>query len=1085
MFRSVREIRTIAILLALGLTAAAQQRNTAGIYGRVTDQQGAAVGDARVTLTHTQTGVKRTTQSNGAGEWEFPSIPVGAYSLIVEKSGFSRVEQKDIVLQVNDNRRADVALAIGAVTTTVTVEAPATSVNTSDATLKDTIDSQRVVDLPLNGRDLADLAFLAPGVQSGSGVAGGSGDGAKIPFASRRFSIDGSRQNTLSYTLDGGDNQDTLQNTALPFPFPDAVQEFSVETNLAGVTFGKNLGGSVNIVTKSGTNSYHGDVFWFVRNTDLDANNFFSHVPDNLKQNQAGLTAGGPILKNKLFVFGGYQETSVRALNGSGTAISMPAAHRTGNFSDLLSGSKPVIIDDPTTKTPFPGNIIPTSRLSPAAQNLLTYAPVPGPNGLVYYAVPNQQNAHEWILRTDYRLNDRNSIYLRLYDNHTETPPQMDANNIFSSTGGIVAPSQTASLGWTYTPAANMVVDTHLTANQYDGDRTYAFPGSMRTLGVNVNPSSNAIGVSIDGTSNISLGSGTPAVFARANIELVHSWQWVKGRHSMVWGANIETSRYNEYNTFDGEGVFAFNGEWSGYDQADYLLGQFSSFTQGNGEIEFKRLHYFGFYWGDTFRATPRLSLSFGVRWEPYFPITDLNNRIDGFSQAAYLAGTVSQVYLNAPAGMLFPGDKTPSGSTIPAGVVPHQLDHFAPRLGIAYDLLGDGKTILRTGYGIYYDTPEMFAYNNMNDQSPFSFTVNFLSGDFDDPYAGRENLNVFPYSGDFQKNSAFPTPFSAVGLQNTQPLPYEQSWNIGVDRQLASDLTLRVTYVGSKGTHLWGDFDDNAPIYNFNQTLTQNLQSVQARRPRQAYQGIDLLFAGLNQEFNSLQASLNKRFTHGLNNQLSYTWSKNIDYLSSNNQITSNTIADPFNFFEFRGPSDFDRRQRFVDALIYDIPDAGQRLGSRFASAVLGKWRLSGIVTAQSGSPFTIVSTNSAVASAGTANGELIAPLTIASGRSAQIAQYFNTSAVAQASAGTYGNLGRNSVVGPGYLNTDASLSRSFHLPLGEAGTLTFRGEAFNLFNRPDLANPGAKVATSTFGVITATSASPRILQLSLKVLF
>jgi hypothetical protein len=490
-----------------------------------------------------------------------------------------------------------------------------------------------------------------------------------------------------------------------------------------------------------------------------------------------------------------------------------------------------------------------------------------------------------------------------------------------------------------YTPSPNMVVETHFTGNQYDGDRTYAFPGTMKTLGVNVNPSSNAIGVSLNGTSNISMSSGTPAVFARANIELAHSWQWVKGKHSIVWGADLEDSRYNEYNTFNGQGVFGFNGEWSGYDQADFLLGEFSSFTQGNGEIEFKRLHYFGFYAGDTFRLTPRLSLSFGLRWEPYLPITDLNNRIDEFQQAAYQAGTVSQVYVNAPPGMLFPGDKTPSGTTVPAGVIASQIGHFAPRFGFAYDLFGNGKTSVRGGYGIYYDAPEMFAYNNMNDQAPFSFTVNFLSGSFDNPYAGRQQLNVFPYSGDFQKTSAFPSPFSAVALQPTQPLPYEQSWNLGIDRQLAQDWTLRVTYVGSKGTHLWGDFDDNAPIYNFSQTLTQNLQNVQSRRPRQSYQGIDLLFAGLNQDYNSLQVSLNKRFTHGLNNQLSYTWSKNIDYISSNNQITSNTIADPFNFFEFRGPADFDRRQRFVDALVYQIPDAGHGLASPALSAILGRW--------------------------------------------------------------------------------------------------------------------------------------------------
>jgi hypothetical protein len=962
------QMSRFVFVLALCGVSWSQQRNTAGCYGRVTDQQGAAIPDATITLLHVQTGIARVDHSNQAGEWEFPSIPVGEYRLTVQKEGFSKIEQTGIILQVNDNRRADLSLSVGALTNTVTVEATAQAVDVSGATLKGTIDSRRVVDLPLNGRDLADLAFLVPGVQSGSGVAGGTGDGAKMAFSARRFSVDGSRQNNLSFTLDGGDNQDNLQNNNLPFPFPDAVQEFSVQTSNASAEFGKSLGGSVNIVTKSGTNSYHGDVFWFVRNTTFDANSFFAHTPDQLKQNQGGFTFGGPAIKNKLFFFGGYQRTWVRALNGSGSAISVPLSHRQGDFSDLLKASKPIVLLDTTSGQPYPNNQISSSQFSAAAQNLFKFAPLPGPDGLVHYAVPSLQNAYEWITRVDYRINDAHSLYVRLYDNHTEMPAQMVANNIFSSTQGIVATSQTGTVGETYTLSPNLLVDTHFTATQYSGNRTYAFPGSMRSIGVNVNPSSNSIGVSLNGTSNISMSSGTPAVFARANLEFTQSWQWIKGKHSIVWGSNVEDSRYNEYNTFNGQGSFGFNGEWSGYDQADYLTGQFSSFVQGNGEIEFKRLHYFGFYWGDTFRVTPRMTLSFGLRYEPYLPITDLNNRVVQFQPQAYQAGAVSQVFVNSPPGLLYPGDKTPSGSTVPTGATASQLNHFAPRFGFAYDVFGDGRTSLRGGYGIYYDIPELYAYNNMNDQSPFSFTVNFLKGYFDDPYAGRSQLNVFPFAGDFQKNSVFPIPFSAAALQPVQSLPYEQSWNATVEHQFGHDWLMRASYVGTKGTHLWGDYDANAPIFNPALALTANRQSVQQRRPRQQYQGLDLLFAGLNQSYNSLQVSVNKRFSRGLSNQLSYTWSKNLDYLSNNAQITSNSIADPFNFFQFRGPADFDRRHRFVDSVVYEIPDAGHALHNSVVSAIVGNWQTSGIVTLQSGSPFSITSSNDAIASAGTA---------------------------------------------------------------------------------------------------------------------
>lgn len=1094
MLRFIRLLSTTLFLVALGGFLWGQGRNTAGLYGRVTDQQGAVVPGANVRLVHVATGITRTAESNATGEFEFATIPVGEYNLAVRKQGFRTVEQRGIVLQVNDNRRMDVSLVVGEVSTTMNVQATAAALDTSSATLKDTVDSHRVVDLPLNGRNLADLASLVPGVQAATEVSGA--DGAKAPFATRYFSVNGSRQNTLKYTLDGGDNEDTLQNTGMPFPFPDAVQEFSVETSNPGAEFGRTSGGSVNIVTKSGTNSYHGDVFWFVRNTAFNANNFFSRSPDQLKRNQGGFTFGGPAIKDRLFFFGGYQETWIRQQSGSGTALSVPAAFRTGDFSSLLSGPSPVVIADPTTGQPYPNNQIPTSQLSPAAQNLLKYAPVPGPDGFVYYSYPSQQGVKEWIARGDYRMNDKNSLYIRLYRNENTKPAVMVADNIFSNQRGVTGRAETATVAETSTVSPNLVIDTHFTANRYGGDRVIDFPGSIKTLGVNISPSSNEVNVAINGTSNINLLTERPAVFARANFELTHSWHWINGRHSVVWGADIEDSRYNEYNTYLGSGQFQFNGRWTGFDQADFMIGQMSDFLQGNGEIEFKRFHYFGFYGGDTFRVTPRLALIFGLRYEPYFPMTDLNDRVAQFQEQAYLAGYISQRYVNAPPGLLFPGDKAASGSMVPRSGYNSQLKEVTPRIGFAWDLLGDGKTSLRGGYGIYYDTPEMFQLNNMNDQAPFSFTVEFLNGSFDNPYAGREQDNVFPYAGDFSRDSLFPSPDDAVVLQPKQPRAYTQNWNLTIERQFRQDWTLRLSYVGTKGTHLWADYDANAPIYDFSQSLSYNQQNYDPRRPRQEYEYIDTLFAGLNQSYNSFQVSLNKRFHGGLSNQLSYTFSKNIDYMSSNYEATSNTIPDPFDFFRFRGPSDFDHRQRFVDSFVWQIPDAGHAMGSRLASAILGHWQAGGIITLQSGGPFSILTTDDAVAGAGTGNADVIGQLQLPSSRSrgAKIAEYFNTSAVTQAAPGTYGTLGRNALVGPGLANVDFSMSRAFPLRfLGEAGGLVFRAEFFNLFNRvnldnpgdPNLANPGNLIGTDSFGMLTATATDPRILQFSLKVTF
>jgi len=1093
------QIFVVVVILVFVSSAGSQQRDTAGLYGRVADGQGAIIPGADVVLIRVETGIARTIETNSIGEYEFPSIPVGTYNLTVRKQGFEVLEQKGINLQVNDNRRIDVALTVGEVTTTVKVDAQAATVETSSATLHDTVDSERVVNLPLNGRDLADLAFTVPGVQSAAGATGGSGDGAKASIASRSFSVNGSRQNSMRYTMDGGDNEDTMQNTGLPFPFPDAVQEFSFVTANAGAEFGRASGGLINIVTKSGTNAFHGDAFWFVRNTAFNANNYFSTTGDQLKRNQAGGTLGGPVIKNRLFFFGGYQQTWLRQESGSGSALSVPAAFRTGDFSSLLTLPSPVQLINPTSGLPYYNNQIPSSQLSHAALNLLKYAPVPDSDGFVHYAVPSQESTKEWIARGDYAINSRNNLYLRLYHNVDEIPSEMLANNIFSNTRGVTGTTDTGTAAYSFTWLPGLLIDTHFTANHYGGVRINDFPGTIATLGVNINPSSNEINVAIDGTSNISISTSLPATFGRANYELTHSWQWEKSRHSLMFGAQFEDSQYNEVNTFEGSGNFRFDGVWTGFDQADFMIGQMSLFIQGNGEIEYKRLRYYGFYAGDTFRVKPRLTLNYGVRYEPYFPMTDVNDRVAVWDQQAYATNFTSLRYVNAPPGLLFPGDKF-NGQTIPRGGYGKQLLGATPRIGIAYDVFGDGKTSLRAGYGIYYDTPGLYEYNNMNDQSPFSFTVNYLNGSFDNPYAGRTGDNVFPYSGDFQKTSAFPSPDPAIALGPNMPRAYSQNWDLTVERQFFQDWILRVGYVGTKGTHLWGDYDTNAPIYNFAQSLTANQQSINARRPRQQYQSIDLMFAGLNQSYNSLQVSLNKRLKNGLSNQLSYTWSKNLDYVSINEQVTYNPMGDPFNTLRFHGPSDFDHRQRFVDSFAWQIPDAGRRLKSSVVSAVVRDWRAAGIITLQSGIPFSIYSSNDNVAGAGLANADVIGQVTLPKSRSlqAKIKEYFNTSAVTQAAPGTYGTLGRNSLVGPGYANVDFTIARDFPLRfLGEGGKLRFGSDFFNLFNRPNMmnpgtstgssssnmTNPGTSIGSSSFGEIT-TSNPPRILQFSAKIL-
>jgi hypothetical protein len=1093
----IRQSRLFAIAGFLLLTggASAQSRGTAGIYGKVTDSQGAAVPGAFLTLEQLATHELRTTVSNGVGDYQFPLLPVGSFKLRMEHAGFARQEFDSILLQASDNLKLDATLNVGETTTSVTVDASAAAVETSNSTLKETVDSTHVVELPLNGRNVADLTLLVAGAQPAVGVNGDLSAGARSANGAMEISVNGSRYNNVRYTLDGGDNNDSLVNLNLTFPFPDAVQEFSFESSNSAAEIGRNSGGSVHVVTKSGTNEYHGDVFWFIRNTALNANGFFSRTPDQLKRNQAGFTAGGPVLKNKLFLFGGYQRTWLRSATGSARSLTMPAVYRTGDFSSLLTAKKVVQIVDPLAGgAPFPGNVIPAARISPVAQNILKVYPVPGPDGFALYSIANRTDVNDSLVRADYRLSEKHSFVARYFQDDLNAPYKSDFNNLNSVGNGNATHGKNATLGYTYIAGPALLADTHVTMSREIGQRPLDFPGSMADYGIAFHPLSNQRNMSINGTSGLSIGGGSaPGTWTRTNIELTHAWHWSRNGHNVSWGAEIATSRYNEYNMFNGAGSFGFDGRASGFDQSDFLLGYVSTFTQSNGEIEFRRYHYQGFYAGDTFRLSRRLSLNFGLRWEPFTPITDLNDREVQFREDEYLKGVRSPRFVNAPAGLFYPGDSL-DGFTIPKAGAAGSWKYFAPRFGFAWDATGDNKTSLRGGYGIYYDSPELFALNNMNDQSPFSFTISLQGGNtaaslipFNNPYLGHESLDVFPFAGDFDSKSPFQLPFSAVVLPSKFLLDNVQQWNLTLERSLRGNWLLRAAYVGSKSTHLLGNYDMNPPVYNPSLTLAQNISGVNARRPRQEYQAIANMCFCLNAEYNSLQVTLSRRITRGFNILSAYTWSKNIDYNSANREASTNTLPDPFNLFLSRGVSDFDHPQRWVNSLVWDLPDAGKAIGSSFASALLGHWQFSGILTLQSGRPFSITSSNNAVAGAGTAFGLATGDLSMPGGRSrgAEIAQYFNVNAVTQALAGTYGNIGRNALRGPAYSNFDASLSRTVPLKFRDAARLQFRAEFFNALNHPQLSVPNGKLGNATFGQITSTDGAPRILQFGLKMEF
>jgi hypothetical protein len=1090
---SLAIVFVLASLLAgsvLSTSCWAQQAGTAGIYGSVNDAQGGAIPGAKVTLTHIERNQVREATTNQIGQYTFPLIPIGNYKIGVQHPGFKAFEQTGIALQVNDNAKIEITLEVGDVSTRVQVEAAGTTVETSSATLKNVVDGKRVLELPLNGRNVLQLGLLVPGaINAGGGVTGG----AKSPAGLQQFSINGSRQDTTKFTLDGGDNMDNFTNVNAPYPFPDAVEEFSVQTSNMTAEVGKSSSGAINVVTKSGTNEFHGSGFWFLRNYEMNAGSYFLHASDNLKRNQAGATFGGPIIKDKLFFFGGIQRSWYRWLSTESKTLTMPAAHRTGDFSDLLKLSKPITLLDPATGQPFSNNQIPSNRFSPAGMNLLKMSPVGGADGWTRWTNQQTENPREYILRMDWRPNAKHNILGRYLQNTDPYIVTFPPTNIHSVAQSQESRSKNITLGYTIVLSPTVMVDSHATVSRTVGTRGYDFPYTIRDFGVNIYPTSNQISVGWSGSSGTSAPStpNPPAIFARTNIEFTHSWRWIKGRHNFVAGLDLTWSRYNEYNAFQGSGTFSFNGKYTGYEEADYVLGLMSSFGQSNGENEARRYHYQGFYFNDAMRISRRVTLNYGIRWEPYTPMTDINDRQVQFRQDAYKKGLESQRYVNAPKGLFYPGD-TVDGYTIPNCGVAASKTQFAPRIGLAWDVKGDGKTSVRAGYGIFYDVPMLYALNNMNVQTPFSFTTSFQDGLFDDPYRGRQQYNLYPFSGDFDPNTPFQLPTSAVVYQPVLKLPYVQNWNVSLERSVQS-WTFRGSYVGSKATQLNGDIAMNPPTYNYNldpdpaKNLAANRANVNARRPYAEFSGLSGIMNGLNSFYNGLQTSAQKRFSQGFSVQTSYTFSKALDYRSTNNEASTGGVQNPYNWRQQRGPSNYDRTHLFIGSFVWNLPKAGKALNSRILGAITDDWQLSGIQSYYSGAPLSFNSTNDAMAGAGTAQAVITGNLYLPTNRSRndQMAKYFNTAAVANAAPGTYGASGRGNLRAPGGSTWDTSLTRNFPMKfLRESMYTTFRAEAFSVFNHPLLAAPNVSIGNANFGKITAVGGT-RVLQLSLKITF
>ena len=1068
----MRPIKSFFLLLAMAALSWGQAVSTAQISGFVQDPAGAAITGAEVKVTQTDTGLTRTATSGPDGAYIVTSLPVGPYRLAVTRSGFSEYIQNGIVLQVSSNPRIDANLSVGALSTQVQVEAGAAMVETQSTAIGQVIDQQRIVELPLNGRQATSLILLA-----GAATTAPAGDlNTNKNYPTITLSVSGGLPNGIAYLLDGGTHNDPFNNLNLPIPFPDALQEFKVETSALPARYGQHASAAVNVITKSGTNAMHGDAFEFVRNYVFNARDFFSTTRDSLKRNQYGGVIGGPAIKNKLFYFAGYQGTINRSNPPSTTSFVPTQAMLNGDFTTFASAQC-----QGTNRTlggPFVGNKVSPTLFNPAALNVLKFVPVsPDPCGRLQYGIVNNDREHQIVGRMDYQLSSRNNLYGRYFIGNYNNPVVWDEKNVLlANKTGVANQAQSFTLGDTLIITPTTISSLHGTVIRTRNLRTLVSYFSPKDLGVNVySPVPGFTGIGVTGGLAIGGGGNNPGYFNSTEFALADDFDLIRGSHQISFGASWIHAVMNTLNNRPTNGQFTFSGQILGLGYADFLLGRLSSFVQGNQVYDNDRSQYFALYAQDSWKVRPNLTFNYGVRWEPFMPQKNANKYVENFDIGRFIAGARSTAQPSAPAGLLFPGDKDYPGTSNSYG----NKGIFAPRFGMVWDPRGDGKTTLRAAFGMFYDTPQLFFFTRVANNPPWGAQVSLTNpaGGFSDPYAGQAGGNPFP-GGSF---------FPLAGVFVTAPLhlkpTYLEQWNLSLQHQFGSNLLLTASYLGNKTVHLTTGTELNPAVFGAGATLANTnarrvLNQINSSQG-QYYSTVGALDDGGVASYNGLLVSAQRRLSGNFSALANWTWSHCLSDPETT-ELTGPTYTDPKNRGADRSNCSSDRRHLINLSLVANSPKFSDTRVNRFA----GGWQLSAIYRWSAGNYATIV-TGSDNALTGVAGQRAVQVLADPYAADATVDRYLNPAAFALPVAGTLSATHPLIVRNLGTTQVDTALSRSFNVH--EAQKIQFRWEIFNVPNHKNAPAPGVSLANaSTFGKILGPSTTgPRIMQLGLKYIF
>lgn len=1111
----------VILLVLFSAHSVFAQVDTARLQGTVTDPSGAAVSGAEVSVTNTATNHATSATTNEFGYFTVSALLPGHYRVEVSAQGFKK-SIRELDLQVAQIAVADFQLIVGVVTESITVEAGSPVIDTGDSAIGQVVESRQLTELPLNGRNFTQLATLEANVTRGvpSASATGAGGNAETfrngETGGASLSVNGLRPQYNNFILDGIDNNESLVNTIVFFPPADAIDEFRVQTSVAPAQFGRAAGAVVVTSLKSGSNEFHGSAFWFNRNTNLNARDFFNNRPTPAyNRNQFGGTLGGPILKDKLFFFVDYQGLRKRIPGSNDTATVPTDLMRQGNFSELLAGagpagnptglSSPISILDPETGAPFAGNIIPSARINSAGLAYLKAFPERNCSASVdsrcHSILQNYRNIrkideqwNDFDVRGDYVLSATNSFFVRFSRGHvdqSETPRLTTLPSGFGSGTNFNYPMG-ASIGWTRTINSSLVNEARVgfVRVKYGFVPPFNSNDLCTKLGI-VNCNAPLLGgLALIGGYNTQIeftGDSGPYLVPQTGYNYNDTLSWSHGKHTFKFGANVIRRQVNLFRPLSGKGNFFLSGNGSGggafssghvstgYEVSDILAGFVDGYQHGPrlGTVGTRSWEN-GFFAEDDWRISPRLTLNLGLRYDIYTWPVEVQDRQANFN---LVSGALELANQNAASRAFIPND----------------YNNFGPRIGFAYQLTGDGKTVLRGGYGIFYFLDRGGISNQLAQNPPFSgqnsvsygqgFRITFTGALACQPNCTASQLDATQAtaplpSGDFTAlNLAHPAGVSVVAVLPSNVTPNVSQWNLQVQRQVDASSSVRLAYVGDRGKNLTRN-------YNANQDLYGIPTSNPAHKRFNALGSATVQDTSGNSIYHSLQAEYQRRLTRGFQFLGSFAWSKTLDDNCGDLDRCQPQLYTDFR--DERGRSNIDQNYRLVLSSLYELPwGHGKHWGSKWSGPVdlaLGGWQLNGIYTLQSGLPFSVTASGTP----SNTRADLIGKLVVHPG---SLNPYFDTSAFRPpaATGSVYnapGTAGRDILRGPGSSNIDMALFKSFSF--AERYKLETRVQAYNLTNTPHFANPNSNINGSNYGQITSTQPfSYRQVELGLRFTF